>query len=938
MAYVVPQALVFQEFNLIPAEITNPLRACIFGGLADLHRYAESDEKLTINLGSYDPDSATDYAWPGKDAGSVVDVSYAKVFIDDAYLMFFEDMIGTDSTIAPIAGYNNKIRSNTVAFEDNGSSYPRAAALLRDVKAGDRVYVRGVDSSTVSHELNTYVKDIEGEAIAATIGTPYPGTGNSATQVASVVATNTEDMDASVVPTLNVDAAAYDGLTDGFINETYTIEITKGSVSADFTTAEFKITSASGEDDELGIVPVASGSDVAAGSRGLEIGWTLASSENLLAGQKWSVVLADAFEASLARSGGTYTGTSDTTYIIEVVEGGAFTSTSAPKIQVSTTTGIDSAAAVVVTDDRTTPTGGQSVSTVVGTLGVTIRFGGTDGTSISSLGDDEYILDDLDGLRKGDKFFIAVTAATVGSMQTLVLAHNMNDDLQTATDLDVRLYMQKDIEVPQDRASAPPATNWDTAASEITINDGIDAYDAEWLDGGGDPVALPVKQGTVYVQFREWLVDRAGALHSLQDTAGIADLEGPLDPDNPLKWGVYKALSNSNGSLVKFASVEDPNELDDWADALALVVGRDDVYHLVPLTRTKAVQDLFEAHVNSESSATAGRWRVLWVSLDVDESIALVDDSTSSDGLVVEATLDDDPDASGTQYTLLEIATTNADLLALGVTSGDIVRFLYGSDGFGNESYTEFVVESVTNETELLLTAGHSVEIDVAVQVEIWHNRSKPELAAAIAADAGAWGNRRVRAVWPDDINSGGTLTAGFHLAAALAGLASGVAPHQGLTNLSISGFDDADRSREFFNADDLNTMANSGVWVVTQDDSGQIISRHALTSDVTDLNSKEEMVVRNVDSMSFLYLNRLAPFIGRTNVTPSALSLISVEVSAATDFLKANGYTDTLGSQLIDGSISQLRQHELLKDRVVIVLDLEIPYPMNNVEIHLVI
>jgi hypothetical protein len=212
------------------------------------------------------------------------------------------------------------------------------------------------------------------------------------------------------------------------------------------------------------------------------------------------------------------------------------------------------------------------------------------------------------------------------------------------------------------------------------------------------------------------------------------------------------------------------------------------------------------------------------------------------------------------------------------------------------------------------------------------------ELAAAIATNAGAWGNRRVRAVWPDLINSGGELTDGMFLAAALSGLSSAVVPHQGLTNVQVSGFDDAERSRDKFNGDQLNDMADSGVWIVTQDDDGNILSRHALTSDNTDLNSQEEMVTRNVDSMSFLFLNRLAPYIGRANVTPSALDIISVEITACISFLKANGYTDTLGSQLIDGEISQLRQHALLKDRIVAVLDLEIPYPLNNIEVHLVV
>ena len=176
MAYVLPQALVFQEFNLIPAELTNPLRACIFGGHADLHRHADADEKLEISLGDYDKDSPTAYNWPSKATGSVIDISYVKVFIDDAYLQFHAELEGA-ATVAPVASYANRISSSATNFKDNGASYARTAALLRDVKAGDRVKVKGAGET-----LNTYVKNVLATPVAASIVT-------NATEDAANVAT-----------------------------------------------------------------------------------------------------------------------------------------------------------------------------------------------------------------------------------------------------------------------------------------------------------------------------------------------------------------------------------------------------------------------------------------------------------------------------------------------------------------------------------------------------------------------------------------------------------------------------------------------------------------------------------------------------------------------------------------------------------------------------
>jgi hypothetical protein len=61
-------------------------------------------------------------------------------------------------------------------------------------------------------------------------------------------------------------------------------------------------------------------------------------------------------------------------------------------------------------------------------------------------------------------------------------------------------------------------------------------------------------------------------------------------------------------------------------------------------------------------------------------------------------------------------------------------------------------------------------------------------------------------------------------------------------------------------------------------------------------------------------------------------------EVTAVIDFLKANGFTEELGSQLISGEIRTLQIHPLLKDRIEIVLDLVVPAPLNNIELHLVV
>jgi hypothetical protein len=134
--------------------------------------------------------------------------------------------------------------------------------------------------------------------------------------------------------------------------------------------------------------------------------------------------------------------------------------------------------------------------------------------------------------------------------------------------------------------------------------------------------------------------------------------------------------------------------------------------------------------------------------------------------------------------------------------------------------------------------------------------------------------------------------------------------------------------------------MAGGGVWIVTQDsESGDIFSRHALTTDDFDvINDREEMVVRNVDAISYFFRDLFEPYIGISNVTESMLIFLDSLTRQGILQLKSNNFVARLGSQLIDADVLELRAHYTLQDRIVITLDLDIPYALNNIECHLVV
>lgn len=935
--YVLPQVLVFQDFNIVPAAVANPLRSHISGPHAYLLRYADEDERAKGKLGYYDRLVETGYTWPDRPAGAEVDEGYVKLWMKDALLQYFADAVSAGSTITKTSGYNNRIRSATVNFAENGDDYPRHSSLLdRDAAPGDVVKVTAEGIT-----LWTYIKRLIGDTVDAVIEDPSADANNEAGQSASV---SVEKVSGAVnCVNVSADGDEYDGYPSGYITETYDIVVLESSVGGDFSTAKIRVISGSGTDDVAEVTPATANNPTQIGNRGLYVlfdtvnGGSCSDSADtasvspldLIAGQRWQVTVNQAFAVPTIASGGSYDSAQDTTYILTVTRGGKFTADILPQITVTTTNGVDLSGPTTVTAS------GEAVE--IGTRGVTFTPTGT-------------------GLRKGDKFYVTVTGEGEGPMRTIELGNNLSTDISAGTEVSVELFIRKPLlQIVKNREGFAPLTNWETSDTEITVADGIIAYDETWTDDGVEqPLDVYSAEdkgyGELYVEYRAWRTDLSEDVYTIDDPGNLDDIPGAVHPDNPLKWGVSKALENANGTEVKYTAVANPDDAESWVHVLEKVLGRDDVYGLVPLTRDRTVLNLYAAHVKAQSSPEEGLWRVLWTALagvpelpivHAGSTVAGHTEATTTDGETCLCVVEDDSETSGTQYTIVRCTSDNGNFITNGVRAGDIVRLLYTGDGFGNFTYSEFVVDEVISEDELRLLTGPDAPISVAAKVEIWRNLTATEESAEIARDAGSWGDRRIRAVWPDKIESSGTVMEGYFACCSLAGLRSGVLPHQGLTKLEIVGYTDVPRSVSKFNKAQMDTMALAGTWIITQDlVTGQIFTRHAVTTgDYADINEREEMIVANVDSISFRFKDQIAPFIGVTNVTPTMERILELEVKKLVDLLRSESQLVTIGGQLISAELAQpIRPHAVFKDRYLIVLNCDVPEPFNNAEIHLVI
>lgn len=906
------------------------LKACVVGGHAQLVRYSEASEKSQGSLGTYDPDNEVAISWPNKDVGAIIDLDYVEIYADDAHFLYFEDDIGSGSTINMVANYPNRIRSNSINFKANGSSYPRAAALLKDVAPGDVVYVRGVESA-VTYEKTTYVKSLIGDIVAAVVGSAAADASNPATSAGSSNATKTAGDDNCVSDPANwtISHASYDGLADGAVNETYTIKVIQSSTGDDLTTARLKITSASGLDDVASVAPAALDAATSIGTRGLTVTFkepvdttaceaaaALAgiSDHDLLLGQEWTVTVSQVYTKPVPTAGGTYSGTKDDTLIVTVTKGGDSTAAagSRPQIKVTSTNGLDYSEAVELVDDG----GGDTEVLAVGTKGVTITFAG-------------------EQFNKGDRFHIPLTAAKVGAYKTIELGHVLDSNILVSTDLHVKIFIKKSgVVISRERTGEAPLVNYEKSASEVTLKDGIKMIVPEWSSS----VSLPMTSATLYAHYRAWKQDLVGSVFGAQESSAVLTaISGSLTPDNELKYGAFIAAGTSGGVEVRFTAVSDPSSIDAWADAIEVLGKEYEAYGLVPLTTSKAVKSLFEAHANSFSGSTINLWRVVWMVSAAYPTLTIVDDSLTDDDQNAMCTIADNPLASGTQYTLLTVSSGNADLLELGARIGDTVRTNYVDDGFGNLTYDEFAIESVQSGDQLILATANAVAVSVGQKFEIIRTLNLNEEADKIAETEG-FTNMRVRYVLPDTVPRGGVTIPGYFLCCHLAGERASMYPHEPMTRLAISGFDAMPRS-DRFTRDQLDKMAGNGVFIVyTNQRSKTIEVRHAVTTADTDvLEEREESVVSNLDELSYELYDLLNAYIGKSNVNTTFLDLLGTTIRGWIQTKQDDAPNDRIGPQFgPNTTLESLRQSATEKDSIVCDIDGEVPVGTNKIKARL--
>ena len=949
MVNIDSQASIVSEYDNAPASVHDPLHGCIIGPNYQLVRYTDSAEKANGSLGAYDPTQETCYDWPTLEASAIVDLSYTRLFIDDALLQYFNDPIGSGSDIEAIycdgtidlvgnQQVKNALRSSSVRWKTNGAWARSAVFLERDVQVNDVVKVVA-DIAGTPNTLWTYVAGFMNEEVAGIVGVASEDSNNISSDFEGSSSSD------STVPAITYDKIGYEGvnvdITDaavvnpdrpehtyenGVAADVYTLEIVTGGAPG---VAVMQISTESGTDEVAAHTISAFAVAQAFGVKGVSV--TFTGPADFQVGMKWELDVQWGVADMDVSSAGSYTGLTDLTYVIEVTKGAYFTNS--PEITITSSDGTDSSGPTAVSVINT------AIS--VGSYGTTITFSSA--------------LSASQGLYLGDKFYITVTAPAAGAVQTLLLGHNLPDSFieldgsgvctGTIPDLAVTLYIKKDIEVEEDRDGYAPLVNWVADADEICVEDGVIAYDSTWVNASGVMQPLQVKGGDLYVHYLALRVAGAAQIYWLTPpetrnattTKAVIKAEFGMNPttDNPMSMGTYMALLNSGSQQVAYIPIA-ANTTAGYQAAYDKAADNTSLYTIVPLSLTAAVQAAAKAHVDAYSGTVDGQWRKTYLALDgvEEKSVATVDDV----GGILLAKISDDPTEVGTQYTYVEFTNASMDLVVDGVVAGDILRTQYTDDGFGNTLYTEYTIEAVINGNSLRLTSGPAAAIAVAAKAEVWRTLASDAVKDEIVADI-IYADQRACFIWPDYvIDDDSNALLGYYVTSALAGLRSTALPNRSLTNVEILGIATVTRTTELFNRSQLETLEAAGVWIVTRDTDGEAYSRRAVTTDTTDNTTFEEVMVTDADSVRYTLDAQVAPYKGTANIVTEVINQLRSEIMQGLSTMQNSTAVLKLGPQILSGTLDSIYQHPVLTNRLVIEVTVALPVPFGELQITLTV
>lgn len=934
MAYYPPKITVTQFYETVPGVSVAQLYGVVVGPKREIVEKGVSDDSLT-SYGEYDPSSDTEYELKGLPAGEGADPDSVRLTLTDAYGLWGGVASSDDNAWNPDASRASQINAPAgygylfdFAGED-GEDYEKDADFgNRGLMAGD--YLRIVhEGGTMISKVVGFVHSYNNAQASEDDGFFSPAAANKDTQTASgtfaIVVGNAAET--RIAGDFAVDSNYEGDFAKAKLDDVYTVEITK---AGGFGVAEFAVTSANG-DSSTGVAPANDSTAVAIGTKGLEITMGNLETRAFELGEKFTITVEAAYTKAVFQaenvSGGefdsSYTGVSDGTYEIQVVKGGRFDGGPLPKVAVVTSSNFDRQSAVEVEGATDT------YAFDAGSLGLSL-----------------FVESSSEGLLAGERFYLTVTGKKKIGAKSVIIQDPLPKDggiNGSSFDLGVDFLIKKsEIVIP--RAGYPDsgdvAFEVGPTGEEIEVKAAMEFSDPGILDDSDEEVSLKVVKANLWVSYNAIYTSGGPQWGTISSASSIAGILGPIVPENEVAYGAYKMIQNTGGAPIKYMTVPG-GDSDAWDAALAALEGKSDAYHILPCTTDPATIARFETHVLAMSNPEMGAERRMFFALDdtrIRHILLYKPGTTDQWGGYVGLTAGSSP----AEY--LDATIPGATLVTDGVRSGDRLRVNFGIDDLGDDTYDEYAIASVDDEENLTLVSGPDGAIGSSgspVRVEVVRTQTAQEWADYGAAQSESYGDLHFSRCFGGEnvIDDGGYAPPKWGLAAAVAGLVAGAAPHEPVSGVQIQGFRSVRDTYALFTPSTLNDLAAGGTLIVAQDeDGGPIYVRHALTTDMSDIRKQEVSVVTNADSIAKFLRASLTPFIKGNNISTDFLARLRTLARQKIDFLANTQASLAIGPQVLEliGDI-EVGQDPNLRTRVTLRAPILMPSPANQMDITLV-
>lgn len=452
---------------------------------------------------------------------------------------------------------------------------------------------------------------------------------------------------------------------------------------------------------------------------------------------------------------------------------------------------------------------------------------------------------------------------------------------------------------------------------------------------------VPIISADVYLTYRALRLELSAGLTEVKRTAELQALFGvdQIVPENPLAYAAFLALNNSatptNILALGSSFIGDDgtggDELVAYSNAFDIVALEDTMYAISVLTQLTSVHSALKSHVLTLSAPDKKRERAGIINRKIVLTSVVSDEKTTTGGL---------NGISGSGPTFTSFADVNASFITDGVVPGQYLNVSAPSLVIGR-----YKIASVNSQTSLtLVTATAPTSADATVTYTIDRDLSKNEQASTMAAYASSLATRRIVMTWPDvvKIPVGSTVRKlpGYFLNPAVGALTTGLPTQQGFTNLSVAVYSGVVHSTKYFDNDQLNLLAAGGVMIFVQDviDVTALYIRHQLTTDTSAIKFQEYSVTKNVDFIAKFIRDNHKQFIGRYNIVESTLDDLKANANGLLTFLKDNTRLPKIGGVIRSGKLVELTQDPVNIDTVIERYQLDIPIPLNNLDITIVV